>query len=103
MLFGIGYHGLRIQGYAYGSAGMPDNLTDDPDDCIFTNVNIESEFGNEIKTKSRLPIMTGARRFGLNELTRDDLIASNRETAEVTNIPFMTEALDEQAKAILTD
>jgi hypothetical protein len=57
---GIGYHGLRIQGYAYGSTGMPGNLTDDPDDCIFTNVNIESEFGNEIKTKSRLPIMTGA-------------------------------------------
>jgi hypothetical protein len=57
---GIGYHGLRIQGYAYGSTGMPGNLTDDPDDCIFTNVNIESEFGKEIKTKSRLPIMTGA-------------------------------------------
>jgi hypothetical protein len=57
---GIGYHGLRIQGYAYGSTGLPGKLTDDPDDCIFTNVNIESEFGNEIKTKSRLPIMTGA-------------------------------------------
>ncbi|MFW5756723.1 MAG: glutamate synthase-related protein [Tangfeifania sp.] len=57
---GIGYHGLRIQGYAYGSTGMAEGLTDDPDDCIFTNVNIETEFGNEIKTKSRLPIMTGA-------------------------------------------
>ncbi len=57
---GIGYHGLRIQGYAYGSKGMSGKLTDDPDDCIFTNVNIETEFGNEIKTKSRLPIMTGA-------------------------------------------
>jgi hypothetical protein len=57
---GIGYHGLRIQGYAYGSKGMSGNLTDDPDDCIFTNVNIETEFGSEIKTKSRLPIMTGA-------------------------------------------
>src|SRR5210317_1874753 len=57
---GIGYHALRIQGYAYGSTGMPDNLSDDPDDCIFTNVNIESEFGGEIKTKCRVPIMTGA-------------------------------------------
>jgi hypothetical protein len=57
---GIGYHALRIQGYAYGSTGIPDNLTHDPDDCIFTNVNIEAEFGNEIKTKSRLPVMTGA-------------------------------------------
>lgn len=57
---GIGYHALRIQGYAYGSKGIPQGLSDDPDDCIFTNVNIETEFGNEIKTKSRIPIMTGA-------------------------------------------
>ncbi len=57
---GAGYHGLRIQGYAYGSKGVPENLSDDPDDCIFTNVNIETEFGNEIKTKCRVPIMTGA-------------------------------------------
>jgi len=45
--------------------------------------------------------MAGARKFNLKTLTRDDLIASNRETAEVANIPFMTEALDEEAKAIL--
>lgn len=57
---GLGYHGLRIQGYAYGSKGMPENLSDDPDDCIFTNVNVETTFGNEIKTKCRVPIMTGA-------------------------------------------
>ena len=57
---GMGYHALRIQGYAYGAKGLPENLSDDPDDCIFTNVNIESEFGNEIKTKCRVPIMTGA-------------------------------------------
>ena len=57
---GIGYHSLRIQGYAYGSKGMNANLTDDPDDCIFTNVNVEAEFGREIKTKCRIPIMTGA-------------------------------------------
>jgi hypothetical protein len=57
---GAGYHSLRIQGYAYGSKGVPENLSDDPDDCIFTNVNIETEFGNEIKTKCRVPIMTGA-------------------------------------------
>ncbi|NQU87553.1 MAG: FMN-binding glutamate synthase family protein [Mariniphaga sp.] len=57
---GIGYHGLRIQGYAYGAKGIPENLTDDPDDCIFTNVDISTEFGKEIKTKCRVPIMTGA-------------------------------------------
>ncbi len=57
---GLGYHALRIQGYAYGSKGLPKTLSDDPDDCIFTNVNIETSFGNEIKTKCRVPIMTGA-------------------------------------------
>jgi hypothetical protein len=57
---GIGYHAIRIQGYAYGSSGLDKNLSDDPDDCIFPNVNIETEFGNEIKTKCRIPIMTGA-------------------------------------------
>ncbi len=57
---GIGYHALRIQGYAYGSSGLSKDLTDDPDDCIFPNVNIETEFGNEVKTKCRIPIMTGA-------------------------------------------
>jgi hypothetical protein len=57
---GIGYHALRIQGYAYGSVGVPAGLTSNPDDCTFPNVNIEGEFGNEIKTKYRVPIMTGA-------------------------------------------
>lgn len=57
---GIGYHALRIQGYAYGSVGIPENLSDNPDDCIFTNVDITTEFGNEVKTKCRIPIMTGA-------------------------------------------
>ncbi len=57
---GFGYHSLRIQGYAYGSQGIPGDLSDDPDDCIFTNVSVETEFGNEIKTKCRVPVMTGA-------------------------------------------
>jgi hypothetical protein len=35
---GVGYHALRIQGYAYGAHGVPENLTNDPDDCIFPNV-----------------------------------------------------------------
>jgi glutamate synthase domain-containing protein 2 len=54
---GIGYHALRIQGYAYGANGVKDNS---PDYCLFTNVNVETEFGNEMKTKCRMPIMTGA-------------------------------------------
>ncbi len=57
---GVGYHALRIQGYAYGAHGISSDMTNDPDDCVFPNVNIETSFGNEIKTKCRMPIMTGA-------------------------------------------
>ncbi len=57
---GVSYNSLRIQGYAYGSYGLAKNLSDDPDDCIFPNVNLESSFGKQIKTKVRMPLMTGA-------------------------------------------
>jgi len=57
---GVSYNSLRIQGYAYGSHGLNEGLTKDPDDCIFPNVNLETEFGNEVKTKVRIPLMTGA-------------------------------------------
>lgn len=57
---GIGYQALRIQGYAYGSNGIHQNMSNDPDDCIFTNVDITTSFGNEIETKCRVPLMTGA-------------------------------------------
>jgi hypothetical protein len=57
---GVSYNSLRIQGYAYGAHGLNGNLSNDPDDCIFPNVDVSTEFGSEIKTKARLPIMTGA-------------------------------------------
>ncbi|WP_368488630.1 glutamate synthase-related protein [Clostridium sp. BJN0013] len=57
---GVCYNNLRVQGYNYGANGMPSNLTCDADDCIFPNVNVELEFGKAVKTKSKLPIMTGA-------------------------------------------
>jgi len=57
---GVSYNSLRIQGYAYGSQGLSQGLTNDPDDCIFPNVSLETEFGNEVKTKVRMPLMTGA-------------------------------------------
>ncbi|RJP37118.1 MAG: FMN-binding glutamate synthase family protein, partial [Desulfobacteraceae bacterium] len=57
---GASYNALRIQGYAYGAHGLAKGLTNDPDDCIFPNVSLETEFGNQIKTKSRIPLMTGA-------------------------------------------
>ena len=57
---GVSYNSLRIQGYAYGAQGLKNGMTNDPDDCIFPNVSLETEFGNEIKTKARIPLMTGA-------------------------------------------
>ncbi|MFP4445287.1 MAG: FMN-binding glutamate synthase family protein, partial [Desulfosudaceae bacterium] len=57
---GVSYNALRIQGYAYGALGLAKGLSNDPDDCIFPNVSIESEFGKQMKTKVRMPLMTGA-------------------------------------------
>jgi len=57
---GVSYNSLRIQGYAYGAHGLDKGLSSDADDCIFPNVNVATEFGYETKTKSRMPLMTGA-------------------------------------------
>jgi hypothetical protein len=57
---GVSYNALRVQGYAYGAHGINGNMTSNPDDCIFPNVDLTTEFGWEVKTKSRIPLMTGA-------------------------------------------
>ena len=57
---GVSYNSLRIQGYAYGVKGLREGLTDNADDCIFPNVNLETQFGTKVKTKVRMPLMTGA-------------------------------------------
>ncbi|MDD2464426.1 MAG: glutamate synthase-related protein [Desulfobulbus sp.] len=57
---GVSYNSLRIQGYAYGAQGMAQGLSCNPDNCIFPNVDLTTEFGNTVKTKSRIPLMTGA-------------------------------------------
>ncbi|SDF83194.1 FMN-binding glutamate synthase family protein [Sporolituus thermophilus] len=57
---GVSYNSIRIQGYNYGAQGLPPGLSNSPDDCIFPNVNLESEFGSEVKTRCRMPLMTGA-------------------------------------------
>ena len=54
------YNNLRIQGYNYGAHGMPSGLSNSADDCIFPNVSLETTFGKAVKTKSRVPMMTGA-------------------------------------------
>ncbi|RPJ77765.1 MAG: FMN-binding glutamate synthase family protein, partial [Deltaproteobacteria bacterium] len=57
---GVSYNSLRIQGYAYGAHGLHSKMSKDADDCIFPNVNLNTEFGRNVKTKIRLPLMTGA-------------------------------------------
>ena len=65
---GVGYHSVRIQGYVHGAHGLPPGLDTSADDCIFPNVNVETEFGREVKTRCRVPIMTGA--LGSTEIAR---------------------------------
>jgi len=57
---GVGYHALRIQGYAYGAHGVRAGLSTKPDDCLFTNVDISTSFGAKVNTPCGVPIMTGA-------------------------------------------
>ena len=57
---GVNYNALRIQGYLYGAHGVPKGLSTSADDCVFPHVNLATEFGAKVKTKSRIPIMTGA-------------------------------------------
>ena len=57
---GVSYNALRIQGRLYGSGGLAPELSHDPDDCLFTNVGLETSFGATRKTRVRLPLMTGA-------------------------------------------
>ena len=45
--------------------------------------------------------MAGARKFKLSEIARDDLMAANHETAQVTGIPYMTDAQHDRALTIL--
>ncbi len=57
---GVSYGTTRIQGYVYGSHGRPPGMTDSADDCLFTKVDLNTEFGWSTKTKCRVPLMTGA-------------------------------------------
>ena len=57
---GVSYNSLRIQGYAYGAHGLTGNLMNNSDDCVFPNVSLETEFGTKVRTKVRMPMMTGA-------------------------------------------
>lgn len=53
---GLGYHALRIQGYAYGWNGG----RQDPDLCLFPHVDVSTRFGRRAPITCRAPLMTGA-------------------------------------------
>ena len=57
---GVSYNSLRIEGYNYGATGLRKGLSNSADDCIFPNVDISTSFGKTIKTKAKVPLMTGA-------------------------------------------
>lgn len=57
---GVGYHSVRVQGYAHGTGEMPEGLSTDPDDALYKNVDVETSFGNGIETRCKVPLMTGA-------------------------------------------
>jgi len=57
---GVSYNSIRINGYNYGSVGLPNGLSHSEDDCIFPNVSLETSFGKNSTTKARVPLMTGA-------------------------------------------
>ena len=42
--------------------------------------------------------MAGTRKLNLKEISRDDLFSANKETGEVTGIPFNTDVMDESAQ-----
>jgi hypothetical protein len=57
---GVSYNALRVQGYNYGWNSNGNGKAKKADDCLFTNVSLETEFGYKDKTVCRMPLMTGA-------------------------------------------
>jgi hypothetical protein len=46
-------------------------------------------------------LMAGARKFKLDDISRNDIASGNRETARETGIPYITDVMDETAKHII--
>ena len=46
-------------------------------------------------------LLAGARKFNVNQITRNEIFAANRETAKETGIIYITDANNEIAKEIL--
>ncbi len=66
----IDYTHLNIQGYAVGAEGLAEGVEAGPDTALFQNVDTETEYGWDKKTKMRIPIFTGA--LGSTKIARDN-------------------------------
>ena len=64
----IDYSHLNIHGYAVGAQGMTNGLKPNPDDAIFPNVDVQTEYGWDKKVKLKVPVFTGA--LGSTEIAR---------------------------------
>ncbi len=64
----LDYSHLNIQGYAVGAFGMKNGLEPNPDDAIFPNVDVETEYGWNKKVKMKIPMFTGA--LGSTDIAR---------------------------------
>jgi len=64
----LDYSHLNIQGYAVGAFGMKNGLEPNPDDAIFPNVDVETEYGWSKKVKMKIPMFTGA--LGSTDIAR---------------------------------
>jgi glutamate synthase domain-containing protein 2 len=64
----VDYSHLNVQGYALGGEGLPEGVEAGPDTCTFPDVNVETEYGWDIKVKMLAPMFTGA--LGSTEIAR---------------------------------
>ena len=64
----VDYSHLNIHGYAVGANGLPEGVEANPDTAVFDDVNVETEYGWDIKIPMKVPIFTGA--LGSTEIAR---------------------------------
>jgi glutamate synthase domain-containing protein 2 len=64
----VDYSHLNIQGYALGGGGLPAGVAANPDTCIFPDVNVQTQYGWDIKVKMAAPVFTGA--LGSTDIAR---------------------------------
>ncbi len=56
----VDYSHLNIQGYALGAKGLPEGIEGNPDTAKFPDVEVNTEYGWDIKVGMKLPVFTGA-------------------------------------------